>query len=156
MSVLPIQKKLLLGTFALATVVVPIVFGAISGRSAAQGNPSSDRDLVPIVRIAPEYPPQAVAAGLEGEVNLEFTIAANGSVTDVLVIDSSAPEFEAPAIAALLKWRYLPTNVECVGTACTPIEGAQAVERPGMRQVIRFQLKCNEWMSEAARAVCVP
>jgi TonB family protein len=154
MSVLPIQKKLLLGAFALATVLAPIVFGAVSGRIAAQGNPGAEPQV--LVRINPEVPPQALAAGLPGEVNLEFTIAANGTVRDVLVIDSSAPEFEAPAIAALLKWRYLPTNLQCVGTACTPIEGAEAVERPGMRQVIRFQFKCNEWMSEAARAACVP
>jgi hypothetical protein len=74
-------------------------------------------------------------------VSLEFTIAANGAVKDVLVVDSSAPVFEAPAIAALLKWRYVPTNVQCVGAACQPIENAAAVERPGMRTVITFQLE---------------
>ncbi|HVJ31092.1 MAG TPA: hypothetical protein VNA66_12345, partial [Gammaproteobacteria bacterium] len=53
---------------------------------------------------------------------------------------SSAPEFEAPAVAALLRWRFAPTNVNCVGTVCQPIEGAQPVERPGIRTVIRYQL----------------
>jgi TonB family protein len=138
-SVLPIQKKLLLGAFALATVLVPIVFGAVSGRIEAQGN--SGAEPSPIVRIQPNYPPEALAAKLEGEVNLEFTIAANGTVKDVVVIDSTAPEFEAPAIAALLKWRYIPTNVECVGAACQPIENAAAVERPGMRTVITYRLE---------------
>lgn len=139
MSALPIEKRIMLATFALATVLVPIVLGAVSGRSEAQ-SAGEDRSLVPIVRIAPEYPPEALAAGLPGEVTLEFTIAANGTVKDAFVVDSSAPEFEAPALAALLRWRYLPTNVECVGTVCTPTEGAQPVERPGIRTMIRFAL----------------
>jgi hypothetical protein len=37
----------LLGTFACAAVIVPIVLGAISGHAMAQN------DIVPIVRIAP-------------------------------------------------------------------------------------------------------
>ncbi len=138
MSVLPIQKRIMLATFALATVLVPIVFGAVDGRSEAQGNP--DTQPRPIVRINPTYPPDAVAAGLSGEVTLEFTIAANGTVKDAIVIDSTASTFEASAIAAVLRWRYSPTNVECVAAVCTPIENAQAVERPGMRTVIRFDL----------------
>jgi len=131
MSELPIQKKILLGAFALGATLVPIIFGA-----AAQdvGNP------VPMVRIAPNYPDEALVAGREGAVELEFTIAANGSTKDVVVVASSAPEFEAPAVAALLRWRYVPANVNCVGTVCTPIENAQPVERPGIRTVIRFQL----------------
>ena len=128
---LPIQKKILLGTFAFSTLLVPIIFGA-----AAQ----SVDDVRPLVRIAPEYPPEALAAGREGDVQLEFTIAADGRVKDVVVVDSSSPEFEVPAVAALLKWRYLPTNVNCVGTVCTPIENVPAVERPGMRTELRFQL----------------
>jgi len=130
MSGLPIQKKILLGAFALGVTVVPVIFGA----AAQDGAP------VPIVRIAPSYPTDALAAKREGAVELEFTIAANGSVKDVVVVGSSAPEFEDPAVAALLRWRYLPTNVSCVGTVCTPIENAVALERPGVRTVIRYQL----------------
>ena len=74
-------------------------------------------------------------------MQLEFTIAANGTIKDVVVVDSSSPEFEEPAVAALLKWRYMPTNVNCVGTVCTPMENAPALERPGMRTELRFQLK---------------
>jgi TonB family protein len=131
MNELPISKKLLLGASALGTLLVPIIFGA-----AAQG---AD-DLLPVIRIAPNYPSEALAAGREGEVQLEFTIAANGTVKDVVVVDSSSPEFEEPAVTALLRWRYLPTNVECVGTACQTNENVPAVERPGMRTELRFQL----------------
>ena len=91
------------------------------------------------MRIQPNYPTEALAAKREGVVELEFTIAANGSIKDVVVVGSSAPEFEAPAVAAVLRWRYLPTNVTCVVSVCQPIEGAQPLERPGIRTVIRYQ-----------------
>jgi TonB family protein len=136
MSELPIQKRILLGTFALATVLVPFVFGAVTTSAVAQ----NDRDVMPLVRINPDYPTAALAEKREGQVILEFTIAAAGTVRDIVVVESTAREFEEPAIGALLKWRYLPTNLTCVGTVCTPIENAVAVERPGVRTVIRFQL----------------
>jgi TonB family protein len=140
MSALPMEKKLLLGSLALATVLVPIVFGA-----AAQDSGSP----VQWVRIQPSYPPEALAAAREGVVQLEFTIAANGSTKDVVVVASTAPEFEAPAIAALLRWRYVPTNLSCVGAVCQPIEGAQPVERPGIRTVIRYELEDVNPQAEA-------
>jgi TonB family protein len=106
--------------------------------------------LRPVVRINPEYPLDALQAGREGVVELEFTIAANGSPKDVVVLDASSPEFEAPAVAAVLKWRYLPTNIECVesvGTpdrreppVCSPIANQEPVERPGVRTTLRFEL----------------
>jgi len=130
MSTLSVQKKILVGAFALGSLLVPIIFGA-----AAQ-----DSSPMPLVRIQPDYPTDALAARSEGVVELEFTIAANGTTKDVVIVDSSAPEFEEPAVAALLRWKYLPTNMSCVGTVCQPIENAVAVERPGIRTVIRYQL----------------
>jgi TonB family protein len=130
MSVLPIEKKLLLGTLALATVLVPVVFGTVSGRTEAQANPGGQPQPQILVRIAPRYPEAALAAQLEGEVNLQFTIAANGTTKDIVVVDSTAPEFEAPAITALSRWRYAPTT----------IGDGEAVEVPGVRTIIRFAL----------------
>jgi TonB family protein len=125
MSELPILKKILLGTFALATVLVPIVFGALSGPAVAQ----NDRDIVPLVRINPNYPAEALAARREGRVVVEFTVTATGTVRDIVVAESSSPEFDAPTIEALMRWRYQPL-----------IEGGQPVERRGVRTVITYQL----------------
>jgi TonB family protein len=130
MSVLPIEKKLLLGALALATVLVPVVFGTVGGRIEAQSNPGAQPQPQILVRIAPLYPEAALAAKLEGEVNLQFTIAANGTTKDIFVVDSTAPEFEAPAITALSRWRYAPTTTG----------DGEAVEVPGMRTIIRFAL----------------
>jgi bla regulator protein blaR1 len=132
MSELSIQKKILLGAFALSTFIVPVMFGA-----SAQ---SDEDNLRPLVRINPEYPSEALQAGREGVVELEFTIAANGTTKDIVVVDASSPEFESPAVAALLRWRYQPTNVECEGAVCAPIANVEAVERRGIRTTLRWQL----------------
>ena len=135
MRELPVQKKALLGAFALTTLIVPIIFGAAAQDGAAP---------IPIVRIAPNYPSDALAAQREGSVELEFTIAANGAVKDVVVLSSTSPEFEEPAVAALLRWLYLPTNVTCVETDCRTNESVQPVERPGTRTVIAYRLNGPE------------
>jgi TonB family protein len=140
MSELAIQKKVMLGAVAISTLLIPIVFGAAAQDIAGP---------VPMVRIMPDYPTEALAAEREGSVKLEFTIAANGSVKDIVVVESSSPEFEEPAVSALLRWRYLPTNVECVGTACTTNANVTPVERPGMRTELRFELADFDPRAEA-------
>jgi len=140
MSELSIRSKIALASVAACTFAVPVIFGA-----AAQGG----AEPRPLVRIAPDYPTAALAAQREGEVELEFTIAANGTTKDIVVVDSSSPEFEEPAVAALSRWRYGPTNVECVGTVCTPIPNAVAEERHGVRTVLRFQLASVDPRAEA-------
>jgi TonB family protein len=124
MSELSMAKKILLGTFALATVLVPIVFGAVSGSAAAQ----DDRGLVPLVRIQPDYPAEGLASGREGMVIVVFTVTAQGTTRDVVVAEASEPVFAAPAVAAVQRWRYQPQMVD-----------GKPVERREVRTVIRFQ-----------------
>lgn len=70
-----------------------------------------DVDLIPVVRTPPDYPPAALERKLEGWVQLNFTIAANGAVEDVTVVDSDEPLFEPAAVRALSSWKYLPRVV---------------------------------------------
>ena len=123
-------KKALLTSAALGALVVPIAVGVLHGAPALA---QSDRDVIPLVRIAPDYPPGASAQGLEGHVILEFTITAEGTTQDIRVVESSAPIFEAPAVAAVGRWRYSPRMVDGAG-----------VERPGVKTVIRFALNRDE------------
>lgn len=60
-----------------------------------------------IRRPAPEYPARAAARGVEGWVDVEFNVLADGSTGDVEVIDAS-PEgyFERSVISAIADWRY--------------------------------------------------
>jgi protein TonB len=62
-----------------------------------------------VFRPALRYPPQAQRRGIEGRVELEFTIAADGSVSDV-VVARSEPEgiFDREAIGSMQRWRFAP------------------------------------------------
>jgi protein TonB len=59
-------------------------------------------------RVAPTYPPDAKAAGIEGTVVLEITIGADGTVIQVREITGPA-ELIPAAVAAVKQWQYKPT-----------------------------------------------
>ena len=104
--------------------------GAMQGLNISAG---SDRDVVPLVRINPDYPPRALSRGLEGWVQVQFTITETGSVADATVVDASPKGvFDDAAIKAILRWRYNPK-----------VEGAVAVARKGVQTSLRFQLEDN-------------
>src|SRR5690606_12209149 len=86
-------------------------------------------DVLPLVRAAPNYPPNALAEGRDGHVQLEFDITAAGKVENIGVVESSDAEFEEPSIAALAEWRYLPRIV-----------GGIRVRHEGVHTIIRFTL----------------
>jgi TonB family protein len=67
-------------------------------------------DQVPrvISQDAPEYPFSLRLNGNKGEVLVEFTVDPDGTVSNPLVVKSSHPDFEAPAVEAILKWRFKP------------------------------------------------
>lgn len=90
----------------------------------------SDRDVMPLVRINPDYPPRALSRGIEGWVQIQFTITATGTVKDAVVVKSSSQMFEEAAIKAILRWRYNPK-----------IENGEGVERVGMQTILRFELE---------------
>jgi protein TonB len=74
-----------------------------------------DGDATPIVRIPPDYPPQASRDGKEGWVRLSFTINEVGGVEDVKVIDAEPKRiFDRNARRALRKWKYRPKVVDGV------------------------------------------
>lgn len=100
---------------------------AMSKMSISAG---SDRDTIPLVRVPPDYPPRALSRGLEGWVQVQFTITGTGSVKDAVVVKSSSKIFEDAAIKSIMRWRYNPK-----------IENGVAVERIGMQTIIRFTLE---------------
>jgi protein TonB len=65
-------------------------------------------DPVLLERIAPNFPPTAKALQVEGQVDLEATVSADGTVRDVRVLYSSHRVFDNFAKEALLKARYKP------------------------------------------------
>jgi TonB family protein len=70
-------------------------------RSAAVAMP------IALQRVQPDYPAREKIRGVTGKVELQFGLAADGSVSDVSVLEST-PEhvFDRTAIAALKQWRF--------------------------------------------------
>ena len=46
--------------------------------------------------------------GIEGWVNVEFTVDDDGEILDVEIVDSSSQRFHQSAISAVYNWRFKP------------------------------------------------
>jgi len=91
----------------------------------------SDRDIVPLVRVDPEYPPRARQQGIEGWVDLEFTISPVGTVQDAFVMESQPPRvFDRAALRAVRKWRYNPKTENGVAVARNKVQVRLRFEIP--------------------------
>ncbi len=104
--------------------------GGLMGLNFAAVDRTAEGDIIPLVRIQPQYPRQAAISRIEGWVTLEFTITPLGTVTNPRVLDSKPPRvFDREAIRALLKWKFKPRVVD-----------GQAVDRQAT-QTIEFNLE---------------
>lgn len=76
------------------------------------GLSSTDGEYLPIVKIAPVYPWDALNSGIEGHCLVEYTVTAAGTVTDVRVIEAEPKGvFDQTSIDAALKFKYKPRVV---------------------------------------------
>lgn len=76
--------------------------GGPGGMNVAEG------DYLPIVRVAPVYPSRALSRGVEGYVDMSFTVTTAGTVKDPIVLFSTSSLFERAATRAVLKFKYKP------------------------------------------------
>jgi TonB family protein len=66
-------------------------------------------ELSLVKAVKPVYPRKAEQNGTEGWVELEFTVAESGAVTDVAILNASPRGvFDQAAAGALAQWRYKP------------------------------------------------
>jgi len=72
-----------------------------------------DGDVTPIVRIEPQWPREALVQGVEGWVQVSFTITPEGRVINARVTDSEPRRmFDRPALRAVEQWRFQPRIVD--------------------------------------------
>ena len=69
---------------------------------------SLDRLPKVISQDEPEYPFSLRLHGNKGDVLISFYVDTDGSVFNPEVIKSSRPDFEAPAVESVLKWKFEP------------------------------------------------
>ena len=89
------------------------------------------RDVIPVVRVPTDYPVREQTRGIEGWVQIQFSVTATGMVRDPVVV-AAEPRgvFDEAALKAIARWRYNPR-----------VDGGVAVERVGLQTVIRFELQ---------------
>lgn len=73
--------------------------------------PAADTTLRALSTPAPRYPPEALRSGQSGEVQVEFTVAPDGSVSSARVVRADPPRvFDREAVAAVRRWRFEPVG----------------------------------------------
>lgn len=88
----------------------------VDGEETALGQTLLEGDLTPISKLPPQYPPNARLRNIEGFVDIEFTVDADGFVQDPIVRRSRPPGvFDRAALSGVSRWRYRPVTAD--GTA---------------------------------------
>ena len=94
-----------------------------------QNNNLQNNNLMPLIKIAPNYPRKALIAKIEGWVKVEFTVDKQGAIINPSVVNAKpAGIFEDEALKAISKYRYKPKYINF-----------QAVEQTGT-ETIEFKL----------------
>lgn len=77
--------------------------------SAAEVQQSPEQNLTRLSKLDVQYPNRALQAGVEGWVEISYTVLADGSVANVKITGSSPPKvFDAAAYKAVSRLRYQP------------------------------------------------
>lgn len=92
--------------------------GPVVAAAWQAGDVGGDGDSIPIVRIEPTYPRDALMRGLEGVVRVRFTVLPDGSVANPVVISADPPRvFNREATRAVLRWKFRPRIVDGVAVS---------------------------------------
>lgn len=92
-------------------------------------------DLMPIVKVAPQYPRIALTRGLEGFVTVSYTVTETGRTRNVVVLEAVTKDgkatsvFDRAAIAAAEQFKYQPR-----------VQDGMAVEVHGVKNRFVFEL----------------
>ncbi|MGI2194020.1 TonB family protein [Shewanella baltica] len=66
-------------------------------------------EALPVVQVSPRYPIDASQSGKEGYVVVGFDITADGTVSNVRVLDANPKRvFDKAALSAVQNWKYKP------------------------------------------------
>ncbi|MFS8063848.1 MAG: energy transducer TonB [Luteimonas sp.] len=82
-----------------------------AAQPAATSTASTSQVLRAISTPQPKFPPDAYRSGTSGEVEVEFTVAADGSVSGARVVRANPPRvFDREALSAVKRWRFQPVG----------------------------------------------
>lgn len=90
----------------------------------------TDEEYIPLVKTAPRYPEAAVTQRLEGDVIVQYTVTATGTVENPVVVSSTSPVFDEASLESVMSYLYIPRVVSGV-----------PVDVPGVRTKITYRLE---------------
>lgn len=81
--------------------------------SQGDGLAGFDTDVIPIVRVSPNYPRNAKQARIEGFVTMAVIINPDGTVSNAEVMEANPPRiFDQAALDAIKRWKFRPKIVD--------------------------------------------
>lgn len=103
---------------ARVTVTLPAwTFADIQTHIAPIATPSGKPLSAPITAprvlraVRPVYPSQALIAGMQGQVVVEFALDGAGVPRDLEIVSASSSQFDAAALQAMTNWRFAPPAI---------------------------------------------
>lgn len=96
-----------------AAAAAPPTAAATAPATAATtpAKPAASSELRALSTPSPKFPPDALRSGTSGEVQVEFTVGTDGSVSAVRVVRANpARVFDREAINAVRRWRFQPVD----------------------------------------------
>ncbi|WP_371366361.1 hypothetical protein SRRS_07510 [Sporomusa rhizae] len=97
------------------TVLFLFTFGLVYANDNTTNSDRNSQKKQPVLlySINPEYPSEARANHLEGDVLLRITISVEGKVSNVEVAESSGHDIlDEAAVNAVSKWRFIPARAD--------------------------------------------
>lgn len=91
----------------------PVAAGSSEPAQAAPPEKNAPAAVSPprlLSSVQAAYPPAALAARREAQVDLHVTVTADGIVAHVEVVNSAGEDFDGAAIAAARQWRFEPAR----------------------------------------------
>jgi TonB family protein len=67
-----------------------------------------EKNPVPVIQVAPEYPEIARRTGLEGKTTVKLLVNKEGKVKKATILASDSDIFNEPSITAALQWVFTP------------------------------------------------
>ena len=120
-------------TSALTPVEAAPTQPSVTVPTASQTNPAApptstelSAEVKPILYVKPVYPPIAINREREGWVKIEFTIKADGTVSDATVISAEPEElFDEAALTAVKEWKFAPKIVDGLAVSRRAVKKVQ-------------------------------
>lgn len=116
----------------------PVIPSTVVSEPLALGNVGmsigmADNIMIPLIRTAANYPQRALARGIEGFVELSFTVNELGNVEDP-VVTYAEPQgvFDRAALQSIERWKYSPA-----------VKDEVAIPTYDVRQRIVFQMNLD-------------